>query len=499
MSETNERAGELIGKYLDGVASEEEVAELSRMLVESQEFAREFARMTRQDAHLQQRFAEQRAAADVEPVRVPVTTAVRRVSRMNLILSMAAAFLVGVGVFWLVQFGKGIGIVPTVRPVRIAEGAMGPSPVAVPGDEVLAKIVKIAGNVKWRIDGARCGTLRNGDPVLKGMKIETVAGGRVKLEYLGEATSLDVTDESSFRVQGSGTGGKQVAFGRGKLAAVVAKQAEGKPFVVVTPQAEAEVMGTAFDMLVDRVSSEVAVYDGTIRYSRLADGKKLDVRAGQGVVAGEGKDFVIMRCRYLQGDQYRDSAVLFQDDLTAGIDNWSVVVSTNGRTFRQATAEEIARIVRKVQPDDGWQQPDKAKGVVLVPAKGETVGLSLRTAIPRVPVSVEFVRQAGSGSTSAVAFGDVLEEEVVRELPHNQYEPGSSYVPRYEAIPVAVRGNARIVEQRYFIWGRPARITRLTTTKYDGLPIIITFCGDGRRAVFTDVAIREMKKVEPSK
>ncbi|MBA4387285.1 MAG: hypothetical protein C0404_04845 [Verrucomicrobia bacterium] len=496
MSEKNERSGELISRYLDDTASVEEMAELNRLLAESPEVAREFARVSRQDGYLQAHFGEKKAAAGLGLSKEPAVSGRSRAFWLSPILkAVAAALVLGLGVWWVTR----IAVPPWAPSGPDAARIAGPSPVAEPGAEVVAKIVKLGGDVGWRLDGGRSGSLRIGDPVLNGMKIETATGAMVKLAYVGEATTVEAGEVSGVSFPVSAGGGKRLLIDRGSLAVVVAPQAPGKPLVVVTPHAEVDVVGTAFDMLVSPKWSELDVIEGKLRCTRLSDGKKLELQHGQGVTAGEGREFVLRRCKYFPGGEYADGEVLFKDDLLAGIDNWDVVISTNGMSFRKATEAEISRIVRKVQPEDGWQVQKDAKGTVLLAGKGETVALRLKKPLPVVPMSVEFVRQAEMTSAINVFYGDAVEKETIREFPHGIFEPGGPHRPRREMIPLAVSGNMQTIEERQFIWNRPWYYLRIALAQRDGIYVMIGVTGDRRKAVFTDVLIREMKKTTGSK
>jgi hypothetical protein len=60
--------------------------------------------------------------------------------------------------------------------------------------------------------------------------------------------------------------------------------------IVRTPQAEARVLGTAFQMTVEAGVTRLAVKSGKVRLTRRSDGRSVDVPAGAFAVAGPGAD-----------------------------------------------------------------------------------------------------------------------------------------------------------------------------------------------------------------
>jgi large repetitive protein len=65
----------------------------------------------------------------------------------------------------------------------------------------------------------------------------------------------------------------------------VTARAAGAPFVVVTPDVEATVLGTRFEVRIDAGRTTVAVRHGRVAVTRRADGERIEVAAGESVVA----------------------------------------------------------------------------------------------------------------------------------------------------------------------------------------------------------------------
>lgn len=80
-------------------------------------------------------------------------------------------------------------------------------------------------------------------------------------------------------------GRKVLALSRGALSAEVKPQPAGRPMLVRTPSAEAEVVGTAFDLTARPEDTVLKVNEGLVKLKRLADGSEIDVSANRSAVA----------------------------------------------------------------------------------------------------------------------------------------------------------------------------------------------------------------------
>lgn len=78
---------------------------------------------------------------------------------------------------------------------------------------------------------------------------------------------------------------KILALSRGGLSAEVEPQPAGRPMLVRTPSAVAEVVGTAFDLTARPDDTVLKVNEGLVKLKRLADGREVDVSANRSAVA----------------------------------------------------------------------------------------------------------------------------------------------------------------------------------------------------------------------
>lgn len=510
MSSDENTLVELVSLYIDGNASEEDCLRLSKVIGSDKAALAAVSDqvwVSRLLGQVNSRALDSEAVMralplspgemKMEPIMERADRERSAASRMwsGWALAIAALLLAAVGAWWWqnewIQPGSNQvagGVDDTNGLPRVVQGV------------VVAKVEKCSG-VGFRMSGKSRRCLMVGDEIRANTGIETGTNSFVKLAFVGEATSVEIGAASGARFHVSDGGGKSVFIYRGKLTAVVAKRSGGAEFVVVTPHAEARVVGTTFDVLVSPESSELNVLQGKVQYTRLSDGKKLVVQEGKGAVAGQGREFSLGTCRYYPGGEYKDGAVLFQDDLLTNADNWDVLVSTNGRPLRLATEEERTRVIRKLRPDDRMPMQQQAKGMVLVAEKGETVAIRLKKPLPVVPMSLEFTRQVHEMTSLGVSYGDDVKSEVVRDFAPGAFEPCAQHRTRREIIPLEIVGDKQIVEERSYIWFMPRMISRIALVRGEGIVVTLTFSAHetGRKAVFCDVVIREMTKIGEAK
>jgi ferric-dicitrate binding protein FerR (iron transport regulator) len=183
------------------------------------------------------------------PVRSPAKTANRRAWITTLALAASIAVLAASG--WLFVASK-------------------PDPVLT--------LVESTGTVAWS-DGT---VIASGERLPAGT-----------LETVGEASSalLRFDDGSLITLHGdaelsfANEHQKVLSLTRGTLSAVVRPQPESRPMLIRTPSAEAEVLGTAFDLSTRSADTLLKVNEGLVKLKRLADGSEIDVPANRSAVA----------------------------------------------------------------------------------------------------------------------------------------------------------------------------------------------------------------------
>ena len=121
---------------------------------------------------------------------------------------------------------------------------------------------------------------------------DLINGGTLETLAANSWAEIEFFDGSTIWVSGSalltlsdGEQGKFIHLRRGDLSADVATQPAGKPLRLMTPSAEAEVLGTQFNITAGPDSTRVSVNEGLVSVERLADGSVQEVPANHLVVA----------------------------------------------------------------------------------------------------------------------------------------------------------------------------------------------------------------------
>jgi len=126
--------------------------------------------------------------------------------------------------------------------------------------------------------------------------VEVPSEGMAKLQYLSGSAREETTvelfadGEATFSVN---DGAKRVELMSGALACEAARQPEGRPMLLVTPNATATVVGTRFWLEVYGEETTLAVEKGTVVLAR--DEQRLDVDAGQTAMASTTKGVTYLK------------------------------------------------------------------------------------------------------------------------------------------------------------------------------------------------------------
>jgi ferric-dicitrate binding protein FerR (iron transport regulator) len=144
--------------------------------------------------------------------------------------------------------------------------------------QAVLTVVEHNGSVAWK----------SGVPIQTGDELP--AGS---LETIGEESSalLRFADGSLISLEGEAElsfaddGQKVLALSRGTLSAEVQKQPTDRPMLVRTSSAEAQVVGTVFNLSARSDDTLLKVDEGLVKLKRLADGSTVDVPAKSSAVA----------------------------------------------------------------------------------------------------------------------------------------------------------------------------------------------------------------------
>ncbi|MBM3839515.1 MAG: hypothetical protein FJ398_16400 [Verrucomicrobia bacterium] len=166
-----------------------------------------------------------------------------------------------------------------------------------------------------QIEGRPQGTtlVRGGKPVAwtgvmavkSGDQIQTSAQNGATVAYLKEPTTLELNSGTRLRLERTNAA-HRLELSQGTLTAKVAPQPKGHPMLILTPHAEAIVMGTEFLLAVDAQASRLEVLDGTVQFVNREDGKSALVTGGFFATASKG---VEMAARSLLEDPWHSQDI----------------------------------------------------------------------------------------------------------------------------------------------------------------------------------------------
>jgi ferric-dicitrate binding protein FerR (iron transport regulator) len=144
--------------------------------------------------------------------------------------------------------------------------------------DAVLKLVESTGTVAWS-DGTAIET----GAILPAGTLETVGEASSALLRFddGSLITLHGDAELSFSSEHQ----KVLSLARGTLSAEVRPQPAGRPMLIRTPSAMAEVVGTVFDLSARSEDTLLKVDEGLVKLKRLADGSQVDVPAQRSAVA----------------------------------------------------------------------------------------------------------------------------------------------------------------------------------------------------------------------
>jgi len=184
-------------------------------------------------------------------------------------------------------------------------------------------------------------------PLVAGVKVETGAGEATL--KLADGTKIDLAAET--RVDRITNGdGKKIALDQGILTADVKKQPAGQPLVVVTPHAEARVLGTRFTLTVKGDATRLDVQEGRVRLTRLSDKSFVDVGAGSYSIAAPGPRPVVKKIPSV------NPRLLLSDDFESD-GRWQLLTDGFPATSKNKVEIDLSPKSSYAYAQGGWHLP----------------------------------------------------------------------------------------------------------------------------------------------
>lgn len=268
---TSEHWHDLIQRYLDGIASIEEVKDLSKQLECCPDTRALYLQLQQIHALLLTGEFDQNPTSESEVRVVELVSSLERSQRTlhrNRIFLTVGTIVASVLVLcaaWSVW---------RVQPDRIVE------------------IISINGPVQWTGDGGN---------VVQELKAgEVLTGGTIESRAVNSSVDLRFPDGSTLSTAGellltiADDGQKKLNLRSGVLSASVANQTSGKPMIITTPTGRFETMGTHLDVMVNPAKSKVSVRDGVVKATRFFDDRSVQISGGHSAIAANsgGNDFL---------------------------------------------------------------------------------------------------------------------------------------------------------------------------------------------------------------
>jgi|GEM_PF-4819608 len=244
------RLKDLIQKYVDGTASETEVAQLSSLVAGDPEAARSFARATRINHFLYQHFGEEVALrADPMPASKSTVSSLRnRKPNRPRAKPVSSAVWIGLSVaaaacLLLVLWPRNI----PPRPLAVVQSVDGP----------------VSLQRGQEISTAKIGTELHAHDVLVSTDVASATivftdKSRVDLK---QSFSIAVSTHSAAPAS------RILDLKKGAMTASITRQVAGAAFAIKTPHARVTVVGTQFTVAVEEKSTRVDVEEGTVDFS----------------------------------------------------------------------------------------------------------------------------------------------------------------------------------------------------------------------------------------
>jgi len=145
------------------------------------------------------------------------------------------------------------------------------------------------------------------------------------LETVGTKSSIDIRFDDNTQVnlhpdsrmrklggQEAYANSKCIYLERGTLSASVSPQPAQSPMRMITPNAEAMILGTKFQLATYPGQTQLEVTEGLVKFTRLSDGKSVDVKAGSYAIVAEGVDLAVYprgSRRFMKGINFFGPAV----------------------------------------------------------------------------------------------------------------------------------------------------------------------------------------------
>ena len=275
---------QLIDAYLDGELTSEEEGRFTEWLAADAEHVRQFVRET----HVHRQIREVMLARPYRAYGLSEADPAARQSKAAPVRWLGSQLRRLLGFRWWPALGGSLAALATCLVVVAAVGFWYFGPAM--GEPVLAGIQGTGLSLERASQSlpALAGTRFQAGDVLRTPDNVTAA-----VSFAPERTLITVQPGTVLKVVAT-SGAKRFALLAGELEATVARQRPFQPMRLVTPQAEARVLGTKFSLRVNTNSTRLEVTEGKVRLTRGSDGAKVKVPAGYYAIAAAATELAAL-------------------------------------------------------------------------------------------------------------------------------------------------------------------------------------------------------------
>jgi hypothetical protein len=151
------------------------------------------------------------------------------------------------------------------------------------GRTAIMEITGLNGATQWTGDGGQIDLDLETGQTLRGGTLESLSTNSwVELRFL-DGSTVTISGPSVLTIAEGKQ--KELHLRRGSLSANIKPQQAGMPLLIHTPTAKLEVLGTQFNVDAKASTTLLTVNEGTVRVTRLADGRVKDVPADHQLTA----------------------------------------------------------------------------------------------------------------------------------------------------------------------------------------------------------------------
>ncbi len=276
---------ELIQDYLENELTPAEERTLRQMLGDGA-FCRRVAQLAIEMGHLH----------DLERLGMLSRASVERLARSRrrvvAAIAVAASILLALGTSWLLaptgDRTAGSALSPKVPP-----SAAAPTTTVRPAQQPIAQVLHVNGQVVCGpgLDSTDETAVAAQADLFPGQVLRTVDEDSFAVLQFADKSILSIASGTELRCSVD-SDQKHVMVSAGEIMAQVTSQPAGKPMLIETPVAKAEVVGTKLSLFASSVLTKLAVLEGEVRLCRLLNGESVNVRSGESVTASSDSGMV---------------------------------------------------------------------------------------------------------------------------------------------------------------------------------------------------------------